>query len=732
LAAEDVSSTAEAPGVRDRVRAVLVQQAPVVAGLWGLAVAQPLLDIFGSTPAYFVVNRLSTTEIVLFALAIVTIGPVLLVALEAAAAAVHERAGAVLHLVIVGLLGAAVVLRGLRQLDLTDSVSVLLGAALGGGALAYLYLVSAPVRSGLRYLGLAPILFLLVFVAWSPTAEVLRGEPAATASGATVGAPAPVVILSLDEFPTASLLRVDGSINAERFPEFARLAATATWYRNATSVAARTEQSVPALFTGLLPEPGALPTAGDHPRSIFTLLGESYDLEVLEQITAVCPTSLCPLEDQAASDHGLSTAVADAAVVYGHAVLPPDLRADLPAVEGSWGDFLGQEAEATAAWSQGEGAATQFTDPAGAARPPGPDPTCPRTRLWCGSATISELIDRIEPGGRPGLYVTHATFPHSPWTRSPEGHQYAAPATTPGVEGDDLTWVEDPAFAREGLQRHLWAVGYADALVGELRVALEDAGLWEDAVVVVVADHGIAFEPGLPARTPTPETQADIYGIPLFIKAPGQQQGVVTDANALNVDVLPTIVDLLEIDVGWSFDGESLVAGRPHRADKPVLVDEGWTSIPGGLDALVETVVRHEQVLPYGEDWNGVVAFGPHGDLVGRPVEEMAVEGRSPLRVTVDESPALADWRPGSTTFAPLLVHGVIDHGGQPPPAEVLAVLNGRVAGVVVLGTTVGDDAVAYTALLATEALRHDGNEVSFLVPTSPEARTFAELLVSP
>ena len=80
-----------------------------------------------------------------------------------------------------------------------------------------------------------------------------------------VGDPAPIVILSMDEFPVASLLRADGTINAERFPNFARLAEASTWYRNATSVAPLTQQSVPAMLTGRLPATASCPPSGTTP-----------------------------------------------------------------------------------------------------------------------------------------------------------------------------------------------------------------------------------------------------------------------------------------------------------------------------------------------------------------------------------------------------------------------------------------------------------------------------------
>lgn len=715
------------------VREVLGGRVLVLVGLWGLAVVQPLLDVFGSSPEFFVANGLTRAEIVAFGLAVTLVGPIVLAPVELAAAAVRGDVGQGVHSFLVTVLGTALGLNLLGATEIDDSTSVLLLGALAGIALASVEHVSAPLRTGLRYLSLSPLLFLAVFCLVAPTAELLRGDATPGHAAVETTATGPVVVLSLDEFPLASLLRADGTINAERFPNFARLAATSSWFRNATSVSADTTQSVPALMTGMLPEAGLLPTARDHPRSIFTLLAEDYDQRVIEQITDVCPDDLCP-EGAATLDRGrLRTALLDAAVVYAHVSLPASLRGDLPEVDRAWGDFLGEEAGAVSGPAVGdESGAEQFVDPSGEARPPGPDPSCPRTRFWCGPALVSEMVESVGADSGPVLYFTHAAYPHSPWTRSPEGHQYAPPGVTPGVDPVSLTWSPAPAFAREGLQRHLMAVGYTDRLLGRLRSRLEAQGQWEDALVVVVADHGIAFEPGLPPRVPTAATAHELYNIPLFIKAPGQSEGEVREDNALNVDVLPTIVDLADIDVDWDFDGESLVAGGAHRDDKPVLEEGGWTSVPTDFDGVLEVVRRNERVLAFGNDWLGVAAFGPYGELVGAEDSSVRTTGAAGMTVQVDEATELAEWAPGSTLFAPLLLHGALGYGDRPAPSDALVTLNGRIAGVAVFGDPLPDGGLAFTALLAEPLLADGGNDVALLVPVSAGARRFHEVPPGP
>ena len=68
------------------------------------------------------------------------------------------------------------------------------------------------------------------------------------------------------------------------------------------------------------------------------------------------------------------------------------------------------------------------------------------------------------------------------------------------------------------MQRHLLQVGYADHIVGEVIGGLEDAAIYEDSLVVVVADHGISIKPGVShQRKITDDTVGEIAAIPLFV-----------------------------------------------------------------------------------------------------------------------------------------------------------------------------------------------------------------------
>ena len=73
---------------------------------------------------------------------------------------------------------------------------------------------------------------------------IAAGSPAPAA--VKVGSPHRIVLLTFDELPTTSLLDGNGKIDADLYPNFAKLAAGSTWYRNDTTVAPFTDAAMAA------------------------------------------------------------------------------------------------------------------------------------------------------------------------------------------------------------------------------------------------------------------------------------------------------------------------------------------------------------------------------------------------------------------------------------------------------------------------------------------------------
>jgi hypothetical protein len=638
-----------------------------ILGLWALAGAQPLLDLFGNNPEFFVAGDAGRNEILTFGLVVALAVPAVLIAVEAVIRWIHRGAGEIAHLVVLGLLALLLGLNVAAQLGLEATLAAL---AVAGAITAGLLVARqrlAPVRLVLRYLAIALAGFLALFCFASDSGRLAWAQEAEVAEGVQVGEPGPVAVLVFDELPLASLMRSDGTINEARFPNFGRLAEAGTWYRNATSVSPSTTFSVPSILSGRLPEFDDLPTSSDFPVNLFTVLGGSHEIDGFESATDLCPDRVCQTPED---DEGLVTylrrSLSDATVVFGHLTLPEGLSDGLPAIDEQWSGFLREPEVDPDPEPRGDAPADFLRGLAAEAQERGGQ-----------SQDLIRLIADYEPADHTVLVGHDAFLPHRPWHLTPRGNAYDPP---PAVF-EDGRWFEDPVAVRRAFQRHLLQVGYADAVLGVLIERLEAAGLWEEATVVVVADHGISFRPGGSARSPTEQNLQEIYRVPLIIKAPGQVRGRVSDENALTTDVFPTVLDLLGVDppADADFDGRSLVAGGDGPERKPVVFERGPEAVPGGWEAILPAVVRNHAWLGEGDGWRSVFRVGAWGPLVGRSVETLRLGDDLPAEWRVNQRDELRSIEAGATVL-PVAVTGVIDLSeGVDLPSQVLVALDGTI-----------------------------------------------------
>ena len=105
----------------------------------------------------------------------------------------------------------------------------------------------------------------------------------------------PVVLVVFDEFPADTLIGPDGRIDAARYPNFAALAGTSTWFRNAETVYDSTFKAVPAILDARMPRAGTAPDVRSHQPSVFHLMNKlGYGVIKVESGTALCPPWICP------------------------------------------------------------------------------------------------------------------------------------------------------------------------------------------------------------------------------------------------------------------------------------------------------------------------------------------------------------------------------------------------------------------------------------------------------
>jgi hypothetical protein len=639
--------------------------------LCGFAVAQPLFDLLGNNPTFFVAHDLDGFDLVLFALALVVVPPIVLLAVLLAVRLVSVTAARVVRAVMVGVLVALTLLPPVeRTLGLSTAAWVVVGLVAGTAA-AFAYDRLRLLRTFASFLAAAPVLFLVVFLFVSPAHTLLGATDPAAAALDLQGTQTPVVLVAFDELPTGVLLDESGRIDAARFPGFARLARTSTWYPNATTVALQTHVAIPAILTGQVPEGTAVPIASAHPRSLFTLLGRSHRLHASESVTEICPESLCRLGRTRQPTASLAD---DLEIVYAHSALPDSLAREwLPEIDNRWSGF-GADAEAIRPkptdTTTGDG---DFFDEAFDEHD---------VALETYQAFLASIDDRDR---EPGLWFVHSLLPHAPYRWLPDGRVYSRDRGTPGFQQQGFVhvWTGERDVVAAGLQRLVLQTKLVDRLVERLLDRLSATGMLDDALVVVTADHGAVFVPNEPFRgNPlAEESKHHVLPVPLFVKYPGQATAEVDGRDARTSDIVPTIADAFDVDLpaGWSFEGRSL-RGEPRTTEThEVLEDPGAEevrSVRGPIEPSRLTALVHEYLGAGGRDRDGF-RFGPYGALVGEDAAALGA-GDPTGAIEADDWAAFDDV--DLRGQVPALFEGTVE--GVDPGGWLAVALNGIVAGL--------------------------------------------------
>jgi hypothetical protein len=486
-----------------------------------LAFAQPVFDLLADSPDYVIGQGTAWPDLTLFALGFIFGPATAAVAIELCLWRLPPWRRR-LHLVFVAVVFAAFAVQALKDpAESRSPVWLVLALALGAGfALAYRAWRFVPMT--LSALAPLPLVVLVWFLVFSPVAgNVSAADPPTDAQ--PVAHTTPVVLVIFDELSSASLIDADARIDPSRFPNLALLAAGGTWYPNATTVADNTTRAVPAILSGRVGDRDDLPLAEDYPANLFERLGGQVPFNVQEPLTRLCPPALC---------HDTR----------------PGVLTRLRFLARDMGSVLKRRL-------LGQG-----TDPVG----------LPGSVLARRPEDVRDFIAAVGPG----LNVLHVELPHVPYWYTPSGRRYTTDIALAGLSGE--RWTRDRAPVDRALRRYLWQLGLVDRLVGELVRRLRATGLYDRALIVVTADHGVSFQPGLSRRNVSSFNLGEIAGVPLIVKEPGQRRGRIDRRAAQTVDILPTIGDVLGVDWGGrSLRGrprDPVVAVSPQFAPKTVRV----------------------------------------------------------------------------------------------------------------------------------------------------------------
>jgi arylsulfatase A-like enzyme len=173
----------------------------------------------------------------------------------------------------------------------------------------------------------------------------------------------------------------------------------------------------------------------------------------------------------------------------------------------------------------------------------------------------SELLEAAKEG-QPFFLVADSYDPHEPWD-PPEEYVSLYDEGYEGLEPYSVVYGPRDYLTDRQLQRmkarYAAEVSMSDRWLGRFMDKMEELKLFENTLLMVISDHGVAFGEhgfvGKPAYALWPE----LTDIPFFIRHPeGAGAGKTSDYFASTHDVAPTILSYLGIEPPEPMDGEDL------------------------------------------------------------------------------------------------------------------------------------------------------------------------------
>jgi hypothetical protein len=332
---------------------------------------------------------------------------------------------------------------------------------------------------------------------------------------------------------------------------------------------------------------------------------------------------------------------------------------------------------------------------------------------------FDRFVRGIRPGARPTLWMKHALLPHGPYIFLPSGAQarHGVRDLVPGMNG--VPGFHDAFLTRHNEQRYLLQLQFVDRLLGRLLRRLKTQGMYDHTLIVVTADHGIAFQVGVETRRNVSASNVEeLTPVPLIVKAPGQRKGRISDVLARTLDVTPTIADLLNVPLGYRADGRSAFSGATRRRRVVELPKRDFSTTIRISRARWEArrrAVTRRRLRDFGSGASGLFTrIGTHRELIGRQVAALAPARPSAVRASVADARDLRNVRRASGVV-PAQIAGEVSGGARGARRDLAVAVNGRVEAVGRSFHLRGDPREYYAMMVPEATLREGANSIRVL-----------------
>lgn len=247
--------------------------------------------------------------------------------------------------------------------------------------------------------------------------------------------------------------------------------------------------------------------------------------------------------------------------------------------------------------------------------------------------STAQGIQAARQADKPFCLMINIADPHKPFhAENHRGETIADPHTPSRVFSPDEVSIpgflfQDPVVAKE-LAHYYSSVRRADDAVQRIMEALEESGHADNTLVMFLSDHGM----------PLPFAKTQLYHhsthTPLIFRWPGViPPDSVDDRHMVSaVDLLPTLLDVLEIPHPPGFDGRSfapLLRGG-QQDDRDFVIKEYNENAGGSRDPM--RAIQTKQYLYLFNPWsNGtrVMATATNGTPTYRRMAELATSDKT-------------------------------------------------------------------------------------------------------
>lgn len=378
---------------------------------------------------------------------------------------------------------------------------------------------SKTVETYLSYFGAVSVIMTLLFLQHGRMTE----RPTATAQETGAAGP-PVFMIIFDEL-SYDLVAKDGRIDPVSFPNLAALATDGLWFTNATSNHWMTEWAVPSLLTGHT-------IAGPATPSLFEKLPAGYHVQLVETEMKV--------ENWL---HDRNTSNIESFRGKSYFLLHRPIYTVRYVAALAYQPFFGHTVE-----FQSVGMLLSVF----------PSVAMVSTRayhltLFNEMSSFFKTVDEKKASGQFSFW--HASVPHTPFIFAADGS--LRPDTGTYFPTDRRLWRTE---YKEVMANYRAQAEFSDRILGLFVDLLRKENLYDKAIVIIVADHGLRIWGDL-------YRHIDLTArVPLILHGPGITPGVCS-LDVQLIDLVPTLLDVLKIPYKPSeFEGVSAFAStRPQR-----------------------------------------------------------------------------------------------------------------------------------------------------------------------